>query len=250
MISIIIPIYNAEQYLSACLDSIIAQITDHPLQLILVDDGSTDNSLTIAKRYAERYGEDAKRQVLLFTQKHAGQSAARNFGLKHVQGEYIAFVDADDRLAPNWCEKHLKAIDGVDYVQSGYRRTSIKQEESGWHIGIQRLPKNRYQFTMAYARLYRRDCIEKYHLRFPEGMIYEDVVFSVDLWLTPATCRMLKHTGYLYTRNPNSTTAKVQLKAQQRLAQELHSKLPYQSFKGKMIIYYTLIRLYFHFKKQ
>ena len=50
MISIIIPIYNAEQYLSACLDSIIAQITDHPLQLILVDDGSTDNSLTIAKR--------------------------------------------------------------------------------------------------------------------------------------------------------------------------------------------------------
>ena len=116
MTTFIVPIYNAERYLSACLDSLLAQ-TAKELQIILVDDGSTDGSLAIAKSYTVR-----DPRVELYRQPHAGQSAARNLGLKHAHGEYVAFVDADDTIAPDWCEKHVEAIEGVDYVQSGNPR--------------------------------------------------------------------------------------------------------------------------------
>lgn len=116
MISIIIPIYNAADYLSACLDSLLAQ-TEHDLQVVMVDDGSTDAGVTIAQSYTQR-----DPRFVLIRQSHAGQSAARNNGLKQATGSFIAFLDADDSLAPDWCERHLAAIDGVDYVQSGYQR--------------------------------------------------------------------------------------------------------------------------------
>lgn len=116
MISIIIPIYNAADYLSACLDSLLAQ-TEHDLQVVMVDDGSTDAGVTIAQSYTQR-----DPRFVLIQQSHAGQSAARNNGLKQATGSFIAFLDADDSLAPDWCERHLAAIDGVDYVQSGYQR--------------------------------------------------------------------------------------------------------------------------------
>jgi len=127
MISIIVPIYNAEGYLKACIESLIRQ-TEEDLQLILVNDGSTDESLAIAQSYA---AQDAR--IEIYSQPHAGQSSARNNGLKHAKGEYIAFVDADDALEPDWCERHLAAIDGVDYVQSGYKRcqrSAISNQQS------------------------------------------------------------------------------------------------------------------------
>ena len=143
MISIIIPTYNAEAYLAACLDSLLRQ-TVQDLQIILVDDGCTDNSLATAQAYAAK---DSRIEVYL--QAHAGQSAARNNGLKHATGEFIAFVDADDTIAPDWCEQHLAAIEGVAYVQSGYERN-----------GKRFLPKHRYQFTSPCMRLYRKETID------------------------------------------------------------------------------------------
>ena len=102
MISFIIPIYNAEDYLAQCIESIIAQRGAYSFEIILIDDESTDNSLAIAQAYA---GKDSR--VIVLTQAHAGQSAARNLGLHHAKGEYIAFVDADDYLAPDWCQQHI-----------------------------------------------------------------------------------------------------------------------------------------------
>ena len=223
MISIIVPIYNAEAYLPACLDSLLAQ-TVQDLQIILVDDGSTDGSKAIAQTCAQ---QDAR--IELYGQPHAGQSAARNLGLAHAKGEYIAFVDADDTIAPDWCERHLQAIDGVDYVQS-----------EG--------PRNRYQFTVAWARLYRRQVLE--NLRFAEGMIYEDVLFSVDLWLSGATCRIINYTGYRYTLNPHSTTSRPHRDAQRKVLQALRARRKGASIKGNIIITYTIIRLTLHFIKQ
>ena len=107
MISFIIPIYNAEKYLSACITSLVCQ-TEKDLQIILVDDGSTDRSLAIAQEWAAK---DARLEV--YHQPNAGQSAARNRGLKHAKGEYVAFVDADDAISQDWCEKHIAAIKGV-----------------------------------------------------------------------------------------------------------------------------------------
>ena len=108
MISLIVPAYNSEKYLDACVASLLAQTTKEALQIIVVDDGS-DTPVVVNDP-----------SVLLLRQEHAGQSAARNMGLKHAQGEYIAFVDADDCLEPDWCERHMAAMQDVDYVQSGY----------------------------------------------------------------------------------------------------------------------------------
>lgn len=220
MISIIIPIYNAEPYLKTCLDSVLNQtVTD--LQLVLVDDGSTDGSVAIAKAYARQ-----DKRVTLYEQAHAGQSAARNLGLSHAQGDYIAFVDADDYIDPDWCQKHLDAISGVDYVQSGYTRLDR-------HLA----PATNHQFTSPCMRLYRRQAIDG--MRFIEGMIYEDVIWSVDLWRRGFTCRRIRYYGYHYTVNPSGTTAARHPQAEQRVFAELK--------KRGLIGWYTLLRLKFHF---
>ena len=248
MISIIIPIYNAEPFLSACLDSIIAQITNEPLQIIMVDDSSSDNSPAIEAAYAKRYAEDPLRQVMVLSQLHAGQAVARNLGIEHAKGEYIAFVDADDRLAPDWCERHLKILrkGKVDYVQSGYRRTR-EVSEKGWSVGRRHWPRNRYQYTSPCLRVYRRELFADGKLRFPEGMIYEDVLFSIDLWLSNAKCSMIRYAGYLYTRNPESTTSRPHPKAQQWVLHLLHLKMHGQTLKNRLIIFYTILRMEGHF---
>ena len=231
MISIIVPIFNAAHYLPACIQSILSQ-TVSDLELILLDDGSTDQSLAITQSFAKQ-----DKRIIVLTQSHAGQSAARNNGLRHAKGEYIAFVDADDIIENDWCEKHLKAIDKVDYVQSGY----VRAEKAS-------LPRNKYQFTSPCMRLYRRDAIQD--IRFTEGMIYEDVLFSVDLWLSGATCRMMDYTGYTYTVNPRSTTSRPHPEEQRQVIQALKQRLSTPSLKGKCIVLYTLIRLKFYFLKQ
>lgn len=227
MISFIVPIYNAEQYLHACLDSLLGQ-TVHDLQIILVDDSSTDGSLAVAKRYA---AQDTR--IEIYVQSHAGQSAARNKGLSYVKGDYLAFVDADDTIDVNWSETMLQAIEGVDYVQSGYNDTKI--------------PCHRYQFTSPCMRLYRRSAIEK--LRFTEGMIYEDVIWSVDLWMRNVRCRRIRYGGYYYRANPHSTTSRRHPEAEQRVFAELKKRVPQADRKGKMILLYTIIRLKLHFLK-
>lgn len=229
MISFIVPVYNAEQYLKACIESLLHQ-TEQDIELVLVDDGSTDNSLNVIASFQDP-------RIKLFQQAHAGQSAARNLGLQHAQGEFIAFVDADDAIAQDWCEKHITAIKGVDYVQSGYTRN-----------GVQKTPSSIHQYTSPCMRLYRREAIAQ--LRFPEGMIYEDVLWSVDLWLSGAACRMIHYTGYLYTVNPDSTTSQRRPEAEKRVMSALRHRLHSAPWGKKWIVLYTLIRLQIHFIKQ
>ena len=235
MISIITPIYNAESYLPACIESVQAQ-TVSDWQLLLVDDGSTDGSLSVAKMYAAK-----DRRMVVLQAPHAGQSAARNKGLAQATGEYIAFLDADDALEKDWCEKHLAAIEGVGYVQSGYRRIQHSV------VSSQKLPLHRWQFTSPCMRLYRKETIEG--LLFEDGRIYEDVLFSTDLWLRKASCRMIPYAGYLYTLNPASTTSHPHPQARQDLFRALRTRARKASLWGKMIIGYTMLRLYIHFMR-
>ena len=233
MISIITPIYNAETYLPACIESVQAQ-TVSDWQLLLVDDGSTDGSLRIAQAYAAK-----DRRITVLPETHAGQSAARNKGLEQAKGEFIAFLDADDALESDWCEKHLAEMEGAGYVQSGFRRI----QPSG--VSRPHLPLHRWQFTSPCMRLYRRETIEG--LRFEEGYIYEDVLFSVDLWLRKAPCRMIRYAGYRYTWNPSSTTSQPHPEARMVLFRLLRARARKASLQGKMIIGYTILRLYIHF---
>ena len=236
MISIIVPIYNAADYLEQCIRSLVQQ-TETDLQIILVDDGSTDRSRPIAETFARQ-----DERIILLQQPHAGQSAARNRGLQYATGEYIAFVDADDSLEPDWCERHLQAIADVDYVQSGYKRIQDSEFSS------QKTPHHRLQFTSPCMRLYRREAIAA--MQFTEGMIYEDVVWSVDLWLRDLRYRRIPYAGYRYTLNPRSTTSQRHPEAEQRLFAALKQRVPQASGRGKLIILYTIIRIKLYFIKQ
>ena len=110
LISIIIPIYNAERFLSECIESVIAQTYDN-IEIIAVDDGSTDGSMKVLTSYAER---DSR--IIIINQSNAGPSAARNNGLKHVKGNYIAFVDADDTLSVDFIRNSLSVGHECDII--------------------------------------------------------------------------------------------------------------------------------------
>ena len=233
------PIYNAELYLAKCIESLLQQEYD-TLQIILVNDGSTDKSLAIAKQYAE-----TDNRIEIYSQFNQGQSIARNTGLKYAKGEYISFVDADDHIDSDFYSYMLKHIGNLDCVQIGYRRITNTGK-----ILLEKLPKHFYQFTSPCMRLYRREIFEKYNLVFPTGMIYEDVIFSLDFWGTKPRYKMLSYTGYNYLANTSSTTSTRNLVAKEILFSTLKEKRnKTHNIMQKWLITYTILRLKIHFIK-
>mgnify|MGYP002740772133 FL=1 len=186
-ISIIVPIYNREQWLSDCLDSILAQ-TFTNWECILVDDGSTDNSLKIAQEYAAN-----DERFIVFSQENQGVSAARNLGLDHAQGKWLAFVDSDDEIAPDYLEILYKLgednnADLVNasciYHYNGNKKLAIilndtiytYQEEDFGNYFNSRMP--------SIIKLYRLDLVKEHHLRFETKFHFaEDLIFCIEFYL-------------------------------------------------------------------
>ena len=109
MLSVIIPVYNVEKYLNACLDSVISQsFTDY--EILLVDDGSTDSSAGLCLEAAA----GAPDKIFVFRKENGGASSARNFGLRQASGKYVLFLDSDDHLAPNALETAVKAAESAE----------------------------------------------------------------------------------------------------------------------------------------
>ena len=231
MVSIIIPVYNAEEYLDCCLQTIARQ-TYKDLQVIVIDDGSTDCSLAIAERFA---AEDDRFTII--SQPNKGQAAARNRGLKKATGEYLCFIDADDFIDHNYIETLVTHIGNKDIIQAGYTRT----DSSGKDLK-RKYPLHFYQFTAPWARLYRRSALDG--ITFPEGMIYEDVVFSLRLWNRKPKHTILRYYGYHYRLNSLSTTARRNREAEQALYSRIkEEKAPI------WLKQYTRLRLKHHFEK-
>lgn len=140
LVSIIIPVYNTEKYLKDCLDSVLSQ-TYQNLEIILIDDGSTDNSSQILKQYAKK---DSR--IKIITQKNQGQSTARNYGLKEASGEYVSFIDSDDAIEKDFVSSLLSPYlknDSVSLTVCGmnYRRLRLKTSEDVYinHLRPQKL---------------------------------------------------------------------------------------------------------------
>lgn len=191
-VSVIIPIYNASDYLRPAIDSVIYQ-TLAEIEIICVDDGSTDSSLEILKEYQKN--DD---RVRIVTEVNAGPGLARNNGLNRARGEYIAFLDADDFFEPNFLETLYERAkrDDLDIVISGYdiynsKRAAFAKADEGDHIDIFAndvvTSKNEHpDFILAsstgsaWNKIYRRSFIDNKGLSFlPDVKIYEDVYFTV-----------------------------------------------------------------------
>lgn len=182
--SVIIPVYNAEKTIERCLDSLLNQIPVFA-ELLIINDGSKDNSGQICKRYAEKYPI-----IRYFEKENGGVSSARNLGLDYAEGEYILFADSDDYVAPDYWQ----VIDNLlnkyhpDMLQYGFRDCGItvRERNTGDYavkgdIAVAKKVDEAirvYMFSALYARAYKRELIQKYFLRFdPNLAIGEDQAF-------------------------------------------------------------------------
>ena len=179
MISIIIAMYNMEKYIEECLDSIFDQEFE-PLEVIVVDDGSTDRSLEIAKKYP----------VKIIQQENSGQAAARNLALQHAKGEFIAYVDADDYLTENSLQRMWQLIQDTnsDMIITGYANVFENQPEriqifeapgqigrlyTGTEVAEMMLAEQVRGFLV--NKLFRRELIDRVNFHQEEGKYIEDL---------------------------------------------------------------------------
>ena len=189
-VSVIVPVYNVEKYLESCIESVLIQ-TFTDFELILVDDGSPDNCGAICDEYAAK-----DNRIVVIHQKNGGLSAARNAGLDAATGKYIYFLDSDDSIKPNLIEIVVPYLEGgADLVVFNHERVhpdgfvSPCVYELGTYVLSEENRVNFYVKTLlsysigweAWSRMFRRDIIEAYHLRFADNrrIFAEDMYFSL-----------------------------------------------------------------------
>lgn len=208
-ISVIIPVYNAEQYLRKCLDSVVNQ-TFRDIEIICVDDGSTDGSGAILDEYAAK-----DNRVVAIHQANAGVAAARNTGLKSAQGDYLAFLDSDDAYNPRLCELAYNRAcqSGADIVKFLYTRTDGVKETDDL-IDNQSETETRSKLSLAYhsganiwGKLWRREFVVQNEMTFPLGVdSTEDAWFCIVGATLANKITVLRQYLYEYNYRENSLT--------------------------------------------
>ncbi len=183
-VSVIIPVYNVEKYLRQCLDSVVSQ-TMHDIEIICVNDGSTDSSGRILEEYSLK-----DNRIVVINQENAGQSTARNKGLKIAAGEYIAFLDSDDYMEPDLCELAYNkakqtgadiAMYFFDTFGEDYMNVSAIDNIPDDEIVIRdrKIDAVNDNNNVIWNMLYNRLFLEKHDILFLENVIFEDVHFSI-----------------------------------------------------------------------
>lgn len=210
LITVIIPVYNSERYLADALDSVINQSLKE-IEVILVDDGSTDQSGAICERYAEK-----DKRIKVIHQANGGICRARNRGLEAASGCYIAFADNDDLCMEGWLEENFKCIERyqADIVKFGRIAQTVEKDrfilaEDVRNLEFEIYDKNKLRSNYFYLRnkgvfspvwdgIYKRELIERYHLRFDECLKNgeEDTVFCMRM--LPHIDRLVTNTGVYY----------------------------------------------------
>ena len=205
-VSVIVPIYNTEKYLPKCLDSILNQ-THENLEIILVDDGSTDDSKKIADTYAKK-----DKRIKVIHQKNQGQSTARNTGLEKATGDFISFVDSDDQIKPPFIESLLNLYtSNTSLAVCGHQYHWVKKNQSKNLYTSPLRPRHHHETNKTYIlkllakdgrlyscnnKLFKSPVIKKHHLTFDKKLNFaEDTKFVLDY---------LKHAEGEITYTPSS----------------------------------------------
>lgn len=213
-LSVIIPMYNAEQYIERCLESIYKQgLSEQDFEVIIINDGSLDNSLEIARRIAKKYSN-----IVIKSKVNEGQGVARNLGMEMARGEYIYFLDSDDQLVSYTLDKLLDAASsmkaditlstmkvfnhagiGIIYSDFAYYGEVVNGEYAILHgLG----------FSTACARLFSNAFLKKCKLQFRAHIQHEDVLFSMHAAISASKIYSTDICSYLYSWNSESTDRK------------------------------------------
>jgi len=217
LVSVIVPVYNAENYLAECIESVLQQ-TFTAIELILVDDGSSDRSVEIAEAYAAK---DAR--IRFYTQKNQGQSSARNHGIRQSSGNYLLFVDSDDWITPYHVEELYQALKATnsrvamscfskDQQQLSMTFNREFQVVKGTFIELaNKLYQSPFPAMSAWCKLYDRNLFKD--VRFHEGTIYEDGILFYEIIDQIEQMAVVKSNSYYYRTAENSTlTSKISRK--------------------------------------
>lgn len=209
-LSVIVPVYNASQYLHDCIDSILA-VDRQDMELLLVDDGSTDNSGTICDEYA-----DKDKRVKIFHKPNGGVSSARNVGIGNSQGKWITYVDADDKAT----EALLNFIpdEDVDLVCFNWEYTTGERENEILKNYVYKEKELKsflsqhlvdYVFRTPWAKLFKREILLNHNIRFDERFsLGEDNLFVTEYLCVIKNIMTRSDIGYSYTRPSTSKYGK------------------------------------------
>ena len=246
--SIIIPVYNVEPFLRKCLDSVINQTYEN-IEILIVDDGSTDQSGKICNDYS------VDSRVTVFHQVNGGLSAARNTALNHANGEYLFFVDSDDFVSPTFVSDAVTVLEkeDSDIVIFNYTEAGMTNEEKNVYSKIANLTAYEIKQKIisddignyVWNKAYRKFLFSK--LRFPEGEWFEDLAVMGQLFMQAKNISMLnkslyfyriQNTSYLHKRtfNPSRDFLKIKrLYGRLPLALSLNDIKLYQNLQAKIL---------------
>lgn len=202
-VSVLLPVYNAGEYLEPCLDSVFGQTYDN-IELISIDDGSTDGSADLLDRYAAMHGD----RMVVVHQRNSGVSVTRNRAMGLASGEYLMFLDNDDYLDPDCVQTFVDALEGeeIDVVFGGYRRP----DDSGRiRLEVVLRPEDEwapYYVVAAWAKLIRTEFARESRLAFLETNIGEDAFFSLPAVTSAQSTRVISYCGYNWRFNEGSVS--------------------------------------------
>jgi glycosyltransferase involved in cell wall biosynthesis len=208
-ISIIVPVYNVEEYLGECIDSLIEQTYEN-VEILLVDDGSTDSSLEICKKYAE-----INKKIKVTHKENGGLSDARNFGISIAKGEYLMFIDSDDTLEQSACEVLYHALkdNNADVAIGDLFKENEKHNEnetspiiySAEEAICEMLRETSFN-TSACGKLYKRELFRD--IFFPKGKLYEDLGTIYKVLDRATRVVYVPYDLYYYRTRENSITTR------------------------------------------
>ena len=213
LVTIVIPIYNVEPYISDCLQSVMRQTYKGPLECILVDDCGTDKSIEIAQNMIAEYNGPIEFKVL-HHEHNRGVSAARNTGIDAAKGDYVCFLDGDDWISDDCIEKLVQPLQNEvfdivigDYELVGYApyHLVLSLPEGSYHEkGVSKVFCNEGVYVMPWNKLYSKEFLNRNRLRFEEGKKAEDEIFAFDISCFEKSYYVVKSVTYYYRMREGS----------------------------------------------
>lgn len=201
-VSVIVPVYNTEKYLKRCLDSLVNQ-TLSDIEILIVNDGSTDNSQEIINSYKLRFPD----KIITYTKPNGGLSDARNYAIPFTNGEYISFIDSDDYIELNMFEEMYNKAKSKDLDLLECNFIWEYPLTNKYDIGKPYTNKEDFFIfgrVMACNKLFKSYIIKNHNIKFPLGLKYEDIEFFYKLIPYIKKCDLINNYFYHYTQRENS----------------------------------------------
>lgn len=238
-VSIIIPIYNAVSYIDKCVGSLLSQ-DYNDIEIVLVNDGSTDNSLSLLQEYQIQYPNKIK----VIDQKNSGQSAARNKGLKNSDGYFITFVDQDDYVKEDFISKMVEGIKDADILISGYNR--IGEHEKLYQENIPKVCEwSKFKYCATWGKLYKKAFLDNNNIIFEKCKIGEDVIFLMQALSYTKKVEIISYAGYNNYRNTTSISRNINKNKNTRnkmmfMLKRIDDIIEVNNFDIDMLLYFYL----------